>query len=367
METIIRDLCALFYIVPLQAETGKYLSAADVPDYVARAVPYFLLLIALEFFYGVFKKQKLYSLKDTIMSISLGIVQQLIGIWMKEALIFPYLLIYQAFAPLRQQVLQSGYWPDMSGQQYDVLVFVVGFLGCDLGYYFLHRTAHEWQLLWSAHSVHHSGERYNLATALRQGAFQTTYSWFFYIPLAVMGLPVTHFIRHNRLNTVYQFWIHTEVVGRCHWLVELVMNTASHHRLHHRPPGNCNYAGVLIIWDRLFCTFQSEHDLPKTKITTAATSSTHNADAVSEKGRLRSDSTSTTTATTTTTSRGVIYGLARPLNNYDPVYANICHLIRLCEPKQGDGRVAKEGNHDPAWIVSRYAVSLVIIFLMVSG
>ena len=184
-------------------------------------------------------------------------------------------------------------------------------MGCDLGYYFLHRTAHEWQLLWSAHSVHHSGERYNLATALRQGAFQSAYSWFFYIPLAAMGLPVTHFIRHNRLNTIYQFWIHTEVVGRCPWLIELVMNTASHHRLHHRPPGNCNYAGVLIIWDRLFCTFQSERHLTTTRVLTTG-----------KDKQVES---------CTETPRGVIYGLARPLNNYDPVYANLCHLLRLCE------------------------------------
>jgi sterol desaturase/sphingolipid hydroxylase (fatty acid hydroxylase superfamily) len=270
------------------------------------------------------------------MSLSLGIVQQLLGVWMKEALIFPYIFIASLFAPLRQQILSSPYWPDMSSSQYDILIFIVGFLGCDLGYYFLHRTAHEWQLLWSAHSVHHSGERYNFATALRQGSFQSTYSWFFYMPLAAMGLPVTHFIRHNRLNTVYQFWIHTEIVGRCPWLVELIMNTASHHRLHHRPPGNCNYAGVLIIWDRLFCTFQSERHLTPTKITTP-----------SKDGNKES----------TELARGVIYGLARPLNNYDPVYANMCHLLRLCEPKKtADGNDEADGT-DGSWFVTRYALS----------
>jgi alkylglycerol monooxygenase len=344
MEYVLRDLGALFYIVPLQAESGVYLSAADVPDYVSRAVPYFLLLIALECVYGKFRMHKLYSLKDTVMSISLGIVQQLVGVWMKEMLILPYAFVYHLFAPARQYILQSGYWPGFNGHQYDVLMFVVGFLGCDLGYYFLHRTAHEWQLMWSAHSVHHSGERYNLATALRQGSFQATYSWFFYIPLAAMGLPITHFIRHNRLNTVYQFWIHTEVVGRFHWLIELIMNTAPHHRLHHRPPGNCNYAGVLIIWDRLFCTFQSEYELPKTKL-------------VLRKGEAVVTDISTAPSKeedAPTTYRGVIYGLARPLNNYDPVYANVCHLLRLCEPKSGDGAEANSKG-DSAGFLSRYA------------
>lgn len=325
----------MFYIVSIKPEHGSYTTVSDVPDYVEKAIPYFLLLVALEFFYGMHKKFKLYSLKDVVMSISLGIVQQLVGVWAKEALIFPYLYVYDLFAPIRQRVLESQYWPDMSTDHYQLLMFVVGFLGCDLGYYFLHRTAHEWQLLWSAHSVHHSGERYNFATALRQGSFQTFYSWFFYIPLAAIGLPVTHFIRHNRLNTVYQFWIHTEIVGRCPWLVELIMNTPSHHRMHHRPPGNCNYAGVLIIWDRLFCTFHSERHLPKTKVT-----------ASTEGGVCKS----------WLTSRGVIYGLAKPLNNYDPVYANICHMLRLIAPKNdgSSGEGTSEDSADPSWLLKRY-------------
>jgi hypothetical protein len=80
MDNVLRDFAALFYIVPIQAETGTYASAGDVPDYIARAIPYFLLLIALEFGYGVYRKHKLYSLKDVVLSISLGIVQQLIGV-----------------------------------------------------------------------------------------------------------------------------------------------------------------------------------------------------------------------------------------------------------------------------------------------
>eukprot|EP01032_Pedospumella_encystans_P018123 gene18123-20639_t len=321
MSTFVRDLGLLFYIVPIAPESGNYASADDVPDYISRAVPFFLLLIVLECIYGWVRSYKLYSLKDTVMSISLGIVQQLVGVWMKEAQILPYLVIYDLFAPLRALVLQSPYWPDLTGDQYQVLIFIVGFLGCDLGYYFLHRTAHEWQLLWSAHSVHHSGERYNFATALRQGIFQSCYSWCFYIWLAALGLPVTHFIRHNRLNTVYQFWIHTEIVGRCPWLIELFMNTPSHHRPHHRPPGNCNYAGVLIIWDRLFCSKDDEH--------------------------------------VSITSRGVIYGLAKPLDNYDPVYANMSHMVRIAAPKCVSGDTS-EGN--AAWLLSRsWAVLQVVV------
>lgn len=326
MSTVLRDLGLLFYIAPIQPENGSYSSVDDVPDYISRAVPYFLLLVALESVYGWVRHRKLYSLKDTVMSISLGIVQQLVNVWMKEIKIVPYVLVYNAFAPLRAQFWHSFQYPELSIYEYHLLIFIFGFLGCDVGYYFLHRTAHEWQILWSAHSVHHSGERYNFATALRQGSFQNLYSWCFYVWLAALGLPVTHFIRHDRLNTVYQFWIHTEIVGRCPWVIELLFNTPSHHRLHHRPPGNCNYAGVLIVWDRLFCTFQSERHLPQTKlITTAATNgTTHGKDnRINEK-----ESTYTT--------RGVIYGLAKPLDNYDPVYANLSHMVRLLAPKQGE-------------------------------
>lgn len=115
------------------------------------------------------------------------------------------------------------------------------------------------------------------------------------------------------------------------WLIELIFNTASHHRMHHRPPGNCNYAGVLIIWDRFFCTFMSERHLPPTKIITAATSSTPEV--------------------TSYTNRGVIYGLAKPLNHYDPVYANMSHLLRLTAPKtDADGSC----DEDSAGILNRY-------------
>jgi len=296
---IARDVLALFYIVPLAPE-NDYSTIGDVPDYLSRAIPYFLGMVVLEVLYKV----DLYNLKDTVMSISLGIVQQLVGLWMKESLLLPYLFVYGACAPLRNQVY--SHLPQMSGYAYDMLFFLWGFLGNDIGYYCLHRSAHEWHLLWAAHGVHHSGERYNLASALRQGAFQSAYSWFFYLPMAAFGLPPVHYIRHARLNLVYQFWVHTEVVGRMHWLLELFFNTPSHHRMHHRPPGNCNYAGVLVIWDRLFCTFLSERHMYRSRSSNAPISAA---------------------------SRGVVYGLAMPLNDYDPVYANLAHISRMTVDK----------------------------------
>ena len=124
-------------------------------------------------------------------------------------------------------------------------------IGVDFGYYWLHRMAHgiqknndfntnffnfvfftEISILWCAHQVHHSSEDYNLSTALRQSAFQRWYSFLFYFPLALVGIPMPALIVHIQLNLFFQFWIHTEVVkslGPLEW----VLNTASHHRVHH--------------------------------------------------------------------------------------------------------------------------------------
>ena len=138
------------------------------------------------------------------------------------------------------------------------------------------------------------------------------------------------------------------------WILELIMNTASHHRLHHRPPGNCNYAGVLIIWDRLFCTFQSERHMLSTTVLLSSTdinNSNTNTNTTQEDSSVQRTGSS---SNINTTRRGVIYGLAKPLNNYDPVYANMCHLLRLMEEKAtSEGAVEEKDVEDSAWVITR--------------
>lgn len=296
-------LGSLFYLVPVSFN-AKHLE--DVPDYISEAVPWFLLLMLLEFLYGKWRGYELYTLKDTLMSWSLGITQQLLGLFVKQISAVPYAMVYAYFAPLR-----AAYYPQyFSASSLPYVYFLAAMLGVDFGYYWFHRFAHEWHLLWASHSVHHSGERYNLATALRQGTTQSMFSWMVYLPLAALGLPPVHYLRHYMINTLYQFWIHTEAIHRMPWGVELVMNTPSHHRMHHMPPGNCNYAGVFILWDRLFGTFVQEthHPLPSPQPKHLL------AKALRGKAGYH---------------RGVVYGLANPLNTFDPVYANIQHFVRL--------------------------------------
>lgn len=130
----------------------------------------------------------------------------------------------------------------------------------DHGYYWAHRMVHEWNAGWTGHITHHNSEEYNLTTALRQGVFQPFFTWLFYMPLAFF-FPVPLYVSHSHINLLYQFWIHTQYIRKCPAWFEAVFNTPSHHRVHHgRNPQyiDKNYGGTLIIFDRLYGTFEPE-------------------------------------------------------------------------------------------------------------
>ncbi len=146
----------------------------------------------------------------------------------------------------------------------------VCFVLYDLAYYWAHRMSHEINLFWGGHSVHHQSEDYNLSVALRQSSTQTIWSFPFYLPIALMGFDTWTFIWASGLNLIYQFWIHTESIGKMGFL-EKFLNTPSHHRVHHgRDPKyiDKNHAGAFIIWDKMFGTFQEEEEKPHYGVTT---------------------------------------------------------------------------------------------------
>jgi sterol desaturase/sphingolipid hydroxylase (fatty acid hydroxylase superfamily) len=323
-SAFLQDLGTMFYIVPLKVDDhGVHDSCDKAPDYMSKGIIFFFLFIGLEILYGLVKRAKLYAFKDTVMSISLGVVQQLIGLAMKQMGVVPYTVVYFYLMPYRtalySKLLNMFNLSDkLQEELLPYVYFIIGMLGCDLAYYFMHRFAHEYHLLWMAHSVHHSGERYNFATALRQGTFQGAYSWVFYLPLAAIGLPPFHYKRHNTLCTLYQFWIHTEVIGVLWRPIELIFNTPSHHRSHHRPPGNCNYAGFLIIWDRIFGTFVSELNCTSTEI---QKSLPVRSDTFGELKEAKN--------TENAMRRSPIYGLAKPLDSFHPIFANLNHYIKM--------------------------------------
>ncbi|HET9132352.1 MAG TPA: sterol desaturase family protein, partial [Terriglobia bacterium] len=135
----------------------------------------------------------------------------------------------------------------------------------DFVYYWFHRISHESRFFWNFHVVHHSSEHFNLSVAGRQSWFSGVAHWMFYAPIMLLGFAPWMFALMHGLNLIYQFWIHTRFVRRLGWL-ELVFNTPSHHRVHHGVNEiylDKNYAGALIIWDRMFGTFVVETETPR--------------------------------------------------------------------------------------------------------
>jgi sterol desaturase/sphingolipid hydroxylase (fatty acid hydroxylase superfamily) len=226
-------------------------------NYIVLAIPVFLLLILLELVITRLQEKDYYRLTDSISDLGCGILQQLLEVFVKTALFAGYLLLYARY---RLFELPSA----------SLTAWLACFLGVDFLYYWFHRTSHEVNAFWAAHVVHHQSEEFNLAVALRQGAFQGTFSWIFYLPLAVLGFPPLMFLSVTSANTLYQFWIHTRVIGRLGPL-EWILNTPSNHRVHHgRDPKyiDRNHGGTLIVWDRLFGTYQAEEEEPVYGITT---------------------------------------------------------------------------------------------------
>ncbi len=221
---------------------------------VALATPFFILAIILEIALGRLKlATSNYEARDTAVSLFMGLGSQLAGLLVLGAPAVAAAWVYQ-YRIFEIPVTAVWAW---------VLVFLLE----DVTYYWFHRLSHERRFWWIAHVNHHSSQHYNLSTALRQtwtGNWVGT--WALWLPLALLGFPPVMIAIQKGVSLVYQFWIHTEAVGRMPRWFEAVFNTPSHHRVHHaRNPRylDRNYAGILIVWDKLFGTFQVELDEEK--------------------------------------------------------------------------------------------------------
>jgi alkylglycerol monooxygenase len=138
-------------------------------------------------------------------------------------------------------------------------VAVLLFDFCD---YWLHRAGHESAVFWAAHSVHHQSQQFNFSTALRQESMVAFLGWAFYLPMAVVGVPPEQFGIAGLIVLVYQFWIHTEHIGKLGWF-DRVFSSPSNHRVHHAVNDGYvdrNYGGMLVVWDRMFGTFAEENE-----------------------------------------------------------------------------------------------------------
>ena len=238
---------------------------------IAYVVPVFTLMILCEFIYGYLKKKNNYRLNDTVTSIGLGLMSR-----------------YPALLGLGVQGLVYAFISNQFNlgllTSYDPYVWVIAFIMYDLSYYWLHRSHHQIKVLWASHVVHHHGEEYNLSTALRQTGTDFLFKWIFYTPMLLLGIPVEIFVTVAALNLIYQFWVHSEHIKRL-GILDYIFVTPSNHRIHHAQNKeyiDANYGGVFILWDRMFGTFIDEREDLKP-----------------------------------------IYGTSKPLNSWNPLWANL--------------------------------------------
>jgi alkylglycerol monooxygenase len=229
--------------------TTTTLDPAGPLNPAALMLPVFLAAIALEWWRQ--RKTGGYHPTTALADVSAGGVFQGLELLLHIALVPAYVAIYE------HARLVS--WPDGAWQPW-----VIGVVGVDLLFYWWHRASHVVHALWAVHGVHHQSEDFNLAVALRQPAFEPI-TWFvFYAPLALLGVSLEVYLVSYGFNRFYQFWVHTELVDKLGPL-EWVLNTPSHHRVHHAVQGpylDRNYGGVLIVWDRMFGTFAAEDERP---------------------------------------------------------------------------------------------------------
>lgn len=213
------------------------------------ASPVFFLLIACEFILAQRRQRHLYRINDAINSLSLGVMSQISGVFLKFLSVGIYAWVFQHSALFN--LSEESVW-----------VWVSGLLLYDFLYYCLHRMGHQCNLLWAAHVVHHQSEAYNLTTALRQTSSGALFGWIFYLPLALLGYPVQVFIVIALIDLLYQFWIHTQQIDKMGWF-DRVFVSPSNHRVHHGVNDlylDKNYGGILILWDRLFGTYIEEQE-----------------------------------------------------------------------------------------------------------
>ncbi len=251
------------------------------------AFPVFLLLIAIELWWdrrqvrlAVASAQvakSSYGLSDTLSSLSLGLMSQVTGVLAKFIGLAAYAAVfgYVALWP------QADLWNHWYGWCLALVLY-------DFCYYWLHRAGHEVAVFWAAHVVHHQSQHYNLSTALRQTSSGALLGWVFYLPMAVLGVPPLLFGIVALVDLLYQFWVHTEHVKRLGWF-DRVFCSPSNHRVHHAINDGYvdrNYGGILVVWDRLFGTFEPEVQT-------------------------------------------CVYGTRTPLNSWDPVWANVAVYSEL--------------------------------------
>lgn len=238
---------------------------------IVYAIPVFMLTIVLEAWIARRRAIPTYDIPDALTSLHLGVLSQLASAFSRVFTLGLYIAVWDQFRTFELSASNP-------------LVWVFALFAYDLAYYWYHRMSHEVALFWGGHVVHHSSEYFNLSTALRQSSSSPLVAWVFYAPLAVIGVPPVVFVTVGLIDLLYQYWVHTELVGRLGWL-DRVFVTPSNHRVHHGQNDYCidrNYGGIFIFWDRIFGSYVEERRGEK-----------------------------------------VVYGVRKPLRSWNPLWGNL--------------------------------------------
>ena len=241
-----------------------------------------------------------YAVGTALSDVACGAIYQVFELVLKLGVLAIYGLLWRD--------LRIFTWPEASPWPW-----VIGLFGVDFLYYWWHRTSHVVNVMWAVHAVHHQSEDYNFAVALRQPVLEPLTWMPFFAVLAIFGVPPEVILLAFGIDLFYQFWLHTELVHRLPRPIEWFFNTPSHHRVHHGIEAQYldrNYGGVLVVWDRLFGTFQPEGQRPT-------------------------------------------YGTTIALRSYSPVWGNLAHFVRMGKlARAASGLSAKLRTivAHPAWL-----------------
>jgi len=222
----------------------------DLPNLIHYAIPFFVLTLILEVILTVKIKLDEYEFKDAGTSILMGLGYVAIGLFTKTMIFTIFTFIYK----FKLLSISFNWW------NWVILLFADDFC-----YYWYHRISHKSRFFWASHVVHHSSKKYNLSTALRKTWSGSFYTFIFWIPLIIIGFHPIMVMVQMSINLIYQYWIHTEMIDKMPKWFEAIFNTPSHHRVHHATNPQYldrNHAGIFIIWDKVFKTFEPEVEKP---------------------------------------------------------------------------------------------------------
>lgn len=227
------------------------IQAPEIPNLIYFAIPFFVITLIIEIIITNKKKMNSYTLKDASASISMGLGNVFIDVFAKAIVFAVLTYIYLNF---RIFTIPFIWW-----------AWVLIFFAEDFFYYWFHRISHESRFFWASHVIHHSSQKYNLSTALRQTWTGSFISFIFWLPLPLLGFHPAMILAQMSISLIYQYWIHTELIDKMPKWFEAIFNTPSHHRVHHATNPQYldrNHAGILIVWDKIFGSFEPEIEKP---------------------------------------------------------------------------------------------------------